>query len=801
MAAQANLQRDIAQAANAKIGRAALQPISPAAASPPRNRSIRAAPTAAALDATVEADRAAVENAKVQLQYATIASPIAGRTGALMVHEGNLVRAQDTSPLVVINQVAPIYVSFAVPGVAAARTEALHLARHAGRRGEAAEREVRRRRTGTSRSWTTTSIRRRAPSGSRPRSRTRIAGSGRASSSTSSSRSRRTRRRSSSRPPRCRSASRASTRYVVKAGQLRRIPGRGRRADGRPGYGDQERAQAGRDRRHGRPPAPGGRQPGQHQRGRVAGGAMNVSELFIKRPVTTTLIMLGILVFGTMAYRHAAGVGPAGRRLPDHPGAGGPAGRQPRNDGGDGGVAAREAVRGHCRPDQHQFDQPQGTTNITLQFDLSRNIDAAAQDVQAMIGRTARALPPQMPAPPSYQKSNPGDQSVILLVLRSATLPLSMVDEYAQQTIAQRLSMVDGVAQVDVFGSQKYAVRIDLDPRELASRSIGIDEVADAVTNANSNVPTGTIYGDKTFVVQTNGQLMRAAGYGSTIVAYRNGNPVRLDEVAHVFDGVENDKSAAWQAGERCVHDLDPQAAGHQRRRGGRSHQGAAARDARAAAGRDVARHRNDRSMTIRDVGARRQDHAARHGLPRRPGHLPVPAEHLGDADSEPGAAGVARRHVHGDVPARLQPRQPVADGADALGRLRRRRRDRDAREHRPAHGDGQAADAGGVRRIEGNRVHHSVDDDLARGRLHPGAVHGRHRRAAAARVRGHDQRGDSGLGLRVDQPDADAVQPVPASRRTRSGTAASTTRSSACSTRGCASTTGRCASRCGIAP
>ena len=128
-----------------------------------------------------------------------------------------------------------------------------------------------------------------------------------------------------------------------------------------------------------------------------------------------------------------------------------------------------------------------------------------------------------------------------------------MVDEYAQQTIAQRLSMVDGVAQVDVFGSQKYAVRIDLDPRELAARSIGIDTVADAVTNANSNVPTGTIYGDKTFVVQTNGQLMRAAGYGSTIVAYRNGNPVRLDEVAHVFDGVENDKSAAWQAGERCV--------------------------------------------------------------------------------------------------------------------------------------------------------------------------------------------------------------------------------------------------------
>jgi HAE1 family hydrophobic/amphiphilic exporter-1 len=184
---------------------------------------------------------------------------------------------------------------------------------------------------------------------------------------------------------------------------------------------------------------------------------------------------------------------------------------------------------------------------------LSRDIDAAAQDVQSMIGRASRQLPPQMPAPPSYQKANPGDQTIILLVLRSATLPLSTLDEYAQQTIAQRISMVSGVASVDVFGSQKYAVRIDVDPRELAARSLGIDEVAGAVSNANVNLPTGNIYGEKTFVVQSNGQLLRASAYGPTIIAYRNGNPVRLEEVAHVYDGVENDKSASWQQGERCV--------------------------------------------------------------------------------------------------------------------------------------------------------------------------------------------------------------------------------------------------------
>jgi HAE1 family hydrophobic/amphiphilic exporter-1 len=280
---------------------------------------------------------------------------------------------------------------------------------------------------------------------------------------------------------------------------------------------------------------------------------MNLSEVFIKRPVTTTLLMLGILVFGAMAYRTLP--------VSDLPAVDFPTIQVNASLPGASPETMASTV---ALPLEKQFAaiaglaninsvSQQSTTNITLQFDLSRNIDAAAQDVQAMIGRTARSLPPQMPAPPSYQKANPGDQSVILLILRSATLPLSMVDEYAQQTIAQRLSMLDGVAQVDVFGSQKFAVRIDLDPRELAARSIGIDTVADAVANANSNVPVGTIYGAKTFVVQTNGQLMRAAAYGPVIVAYRNGNPVRLDEVAHVYDGVENDKSSAWQAGERCV--------------------------------------------------------------------------------------------------------------------------------------------------------------------------------------------------------------------------------------------------------
>src|SRR4029434_1755789 len=172
-------------------------------------------------------------------------------------------------------------------------------------------------------------------------------------------------------------------------------------------------------------------------------------------------------------------------------------------------------------------------------FDLSRHIDAAAQDVQAMIAKAGRQLPPQMPAPPSYQKVNPGDQPVMFLVLLSATLPMSTLNEYAETTIAQRISMVSGVAQVQVFGAARYAVRVDLDPRQLAAYGIGIDEVASAIQNANVSLPTGTMYGSQqTFTVRANGQLLRAQQYGPMIIAYRNGTPVRLDEVARVYDGV-----------------------------------------------------------------------------------------------------------------------------------------------------------------------------------------------------------------------------------------------------------------------
>ena len=196
----------------------------------------------------------------------------------------------------------------------------------------------------------------------------------------------------------------------------------------------------------------------------------------------------------------------------------------------------------------------QGSTSITLQFNLSRNIDAAAQDVQTAISAALPQLPTGMPNPPSLRKSNPSDSPILFLSLNSDVLTLSQVDEYAETLIAQRISMVDGVSQVQVYGAMKYAVRAQMDPNALADRGIGVDDVDAAIRNANPNTPTGTLYGKfSNMTVQTNAELNNAAQFRTLIVAYRNGAPVRLEEVANVIDSVENTKVASWFNGRRSV--------------------------------------------------------------------------------------------------------------------------------------------------------------------------------------------------------------------------------------------------------
>jgi HAE1 family hydrophobic/amphiphilic exporter-1 len=281
---------------------------------------------------------------------------------------------------------------------------------------------------------------------------------------------------------------------------------------------------------------------------------MNISEPFIKRPVMTTLVMSGILLFGIQAYRLLP--------VSDLPNVDFPTilvgaalpGASPETMASSVATPLERQFTTIAGLDSMTSTNALGSTAITLQFDLSRNIDAAAQDVQAAIAQAARQLPPEMPTPPSYQKVNPADQPVLYLALTSPTLPLSAIDEYATTFIGQRISTVSGVAQVQVYGSQKYAVRIQADPRALAARQIGINELSSAIQANNVNLPTGTLWGPQTaYTVQANGQLMDAQGYENVIIAYRDGRPVRLNEVAKPVDGVENDKTAAWYIDERSV--------------------------------------------------------------------------------------------------------------------------------------------------------------------------------------------------------------------------------------------------------
>ncbi len=274
---------------------------------------------------------------------------------------------------------------------------------------------------------------------------------------------------------------------------------------------------------------------------------MNIAEPFIRRPVMTTLVMLAILLFGVMAYRLLP--------VSDLPNVDFPTilvnavlpGASPETMASAVATPLERQFSTIAGVDSMTSTSALGATQITLQFNLSRNIDAAAQDVQAMIAKSARLLPPDMPTPPTYQKVNPADQPIIYLSLNSPVLPLSKVNEYADTLIAQRVSMISGVAQVQIFGAQKYAVRVQLDPRALASRGIGIDEVAKAVASGNVNLPTGTLQGAaRSFTIEASGQLMDAAAYRPLIVAYRNGNPVRLQELGRIIDSVENDKIASW---------------------------------------------------------------------------------------------------------------------------------------------------------------------------------------------------------------------------------------------------------------
>ena len=274
---------------------------------------------------------------------------------------------------------------------------------------------------------------------------------------------------------------------------------------------------------------------------------MNLSQAFIERPIATSLLMGAIALFGSVAYQKLA--------VSDLPNVDFPTLQVTAQLPGASPDTMAASV---ATPLENQFStiagiesmtsiNSLGSTQITLEFALDRSMDGAAIDVQAAITQASRQLPQGMPTPPTFAKVNPADQPIIYLTLTSKQVPLWTLDEYAETRIAQRLSQVTGVAQVQVLGAQKYAVHVQMDPHALASHNVGINEVENALRAWNVNLPTGQITGpQRSFALQTSGQLTSADQYRSLVVAYRNGIPVRLEELGDLVDSVEDDKTASW---------------------------------------------------------------------------------------------------------------------------------------------------------------------------------------------------------------------------------------------------------------
>ncbi len=285
---------------------------------------------------------------------------------------------------------------------------------------------------------------------------------------------------------------------------------------------------------------------------------MNLPALCIRRPVMTTLLTAALCVFGAMAYRLLPVNDLPNVDFPTIVVNAGLPGATPETMASAVATPLEQQFSTIAGIDSMVSSSSLGSSQITLTFALTRNIDAAAQDVQSAIAAVQRRLPSDMPAPPSLRKTNPADSPILYLALSSPTLPLSTVNDYAETRLVQRISTVEDVAQVQIYGAQKYALRVRLDPRELANRGLALEEIRTALAQHNVNLPTGLLDGPRqSLTVVATGQLANAAQFRDITVAHRNGAPVRLGEIAEVLDSVQDIRTASWYykngAGSRAI--------------------------------------------------------------------------------------------------------------------------------------------------------------------------------------------------------------------------------------------------------
>jgi multidrug efflux pump subunit AcrB len=475
---------------------------------------------------------------------------------------------------------------------------------------------------------------------------------------------------------------------------------------------------------------------------------MNISATFIRKPIATSMLMVAILLLGLIGYELL------------------PVAALPNIDSPTIQVTAQlpgadaQTVAGTVTtPLERQFGQIPGLTQmtsssatefaqVTLQFSRSRTVDSAAQDVQAAINAAAGQLPPTMPNPPIYRKTNPADTPVLMLALTSETLPLTVVSDYANSILAQKMSQMPGVGLVTIGGEQNPAIRVQVNPAQLAGVGLDLEAVRTALATATVDQPKGTLYGaNQAFALQTNDQLMTAEGFNDYILAYRadtlgNSGPVRVRNVGRAIVAPQDVTLAGWfdtqpaiiiavqrQPGANVIATVD------QIKK--------ALPQLEASLPPSIKIHIvSDRTTTIRASVADVQNTL-----------LLTIALVVGGAD-------VSDRHLRGDVCARLQPRQSLADGADDRRRFRRRRCDCHDREHCPAHRGGEDADGGCPAGGGRDRFYNPVDLDIADSGVHTVVPDERHRRSVVPGIRRHRRHRDRHLRDRLAHSDADDVRP-----------------------------------------
>ena len=482
-----------------------------------------------------------------------------------------------------------------------------------------------------------------------------------------------------------------------------------------------------------------------------------ISAPFIHRPIATTLLMVAVLLVGLVAFPSLP-VAPLPQvDFPTITVSASLPGASPDTMATSVAQPLERQIAQIPGVSQMTSTSALGATAITVQFDLNRNIDAAANDIQAAINAAAGQLPKDLPSPPTYRKVNPSDTPILILSVQSDVAPIIDVDDAAENVLAQHLSQISGVSLVRVGGQQTPAIRIQVDPAKLVEKGMQLEDVRTQIGIATVNTPKGALIGPKqTFTIQDNDQLTQAKAWNDVIIAYRNGAPVRVRDIGQAVAGPQDSTQAAWSNGKpqrlsRRVQ--DPRRERHQHGRGDQGHTG-------DPAGFDPADHSCQHSLRSHHdhprLGARRRVHPRAHRRPRGDGDLRFLAQPLGDDHSERYGSARPARRLRAHVGGRLQPRQSLAHGVHHLGRFRRRRRDRDAREHHPPHRGRGKALSGGAQGFRRDRLHHHLDLGVAGRGAHPAPDDERHHRPPVPRILGHDRDDDLRLGRRFADADPD---------------------------------------------